>query len=197
MSEPLSVQAQIDELKNLGNHYTARLQKRLGGGLLKQGQYVAGEIRKKIRDRHAGGRSVMANSYNVVLVNSNGEIVGVEVMSTLPYAGIQNYGGVIKPKRGKYLTIPLTGAAKRRGAREWTDLVFITSKKGNKLLATVKKARGNRKDKITPQYLLAKKSTIKGSGYLEAAADVAAPVVAAALANYVDLAIIDATKGGE
>lgn len=48
-------------------------------------------------------------------------------------------GGTIKAKRTKYLTIPLIAEAYAKPARSFDDLIFIESKKGNKLLAKPEK----------------------------------------------------------
>jgi hypothetical protein len=50
-------------------------------------------------------------------------------------------GGTIKAKRTKYLTIPLIAEAYAKPARSFDDLIFIESKKGNKLLAKPEKKR--------------------------------------------------------
>lgn len=74
--------------------------------------------------------------------------------SEVPYAAIQEYGGVIKARNAKYLTIPLPpalnsdGTPKKRSAREWRNTFVQTSKKGN-LLIFRRKGGG-----IEPLYLL-------------------------------------------
>lgn len=72
------------------------------------------------------------------------------------YGRIHEYGGVIKPKKAKYLTIPLpaaltsNGTPKKPTARDWDRTFVITSKKGN-LLIVRKQGRG-----IVPLYVLKK-----------------------------------------
>lgn len=53
-------------------------------------------------------------------------------------AYVHEYGMTIKPKKGKYLTIPTNPKAKGKSAREFTDLVFIPIKNGNGLLVRKK-----------------------------------------------------------
>ena len=76
------------------------------------------------------------------------------------YLGTQEYGGVIRVKRSKYLTIPLPAALDARGvplkkrAREWANTFVKRSKAGN-LIIFQKTASG-----IVPLYVLKKRVTI-------------------------------------
>lgn len=53
-------------------------------------------------------------------------------------AGIHEYGCVITPGSGRYLTIPCNPKAKGRRAREFSDLFFLESESGVKFLARLK-----------------------------------------------------------
>lgn len=70
------------------------------------------------------------------------------------YLKAQEYGAVIRPKRSKYLTIPLpaalnsNGTPKKKSAREWQNTFIQKSKKGNLIIF---QKRG--KD-IVPLYVL-------------------------------------------
>jgi hypothetical protein len=88
-----------------------------------------------------------------------------------PYARIQEEGGTIRPRRRKYLRIPLGPAKTAAGVDRYPtslydsapDKFFVSmSKAGNLLL----------RDRITgePWYLLEKESHIRGEPYLEPAA---------------------------
>lgn len=76
-------------------------------------------------------------------------------------AAVHEQGAVIKPKKAKYLTIPLPPALDSRGvpkkpsARDWADTFILRSKKGNLLIVQ----KGEGKGKITPLYVL-KKSVV-------------------------------------
>ena len=89
----------------------------------------------------------------------------IRLSANTPYAGVQEHGGTILPKKGKYLTIPL-GAAKtaagvsRKGARDYPDLFFIMSKAGKPLL--VRKSG----DGIEPMFLLVTSSRVPARPYL-------------------------------
>lgn len=60
--------------------------------------------------------------------------------SNVAYARIQETGGVIRPVRSKYLTVPLPaalnsdGTPKYRSARDWKNTFFLRSKAGNLLI---------------------------------------------------------------
>lgn len=77
------------------------------------------------------------------------------------YARIHEFGGTIRAKNVKYLTIPLpaalnvNGTPKKRSAREWDRTFVIRSKKGNLLI--VQKVGKN----IVPLYVLKTSVTIK------------------------------------
>lgn len=67
-------------------------------------------------------RLLMRNSRMVLELGSYG----------VPYAAIHEFGGVIRPKTGKYLTIPAHKDYRGRRAREIEDLVFIGKYKGGR-----------------------------------------------------------------
>lgn len=81
------------------------------------------------------------------------------------YARIQEFGGLIKPKRGKYLAIPLSAAKTKAGVaryaspRDIPGLVFLKSKTGNPILAQ-RVAKG-KKSKLVPMFVLVKSVTLK------------------------------------
>lgn len=65
-----------------------------------------------------------------------------------PPARIQEYGGTIKAKRKKYLTIPLraaltpSGVPKRPGARDWEDAFVLRSRAGKLFIARRRGKKG-------------------------------------------------------
>lgn len=85
--------------------------------------------------------------------------------SKVPYAAIQERGGVVRPRTARMLAIPL-GAAKtkagvnRQRPRDYTDLFIIKSKSG-KLLLVRKNGDG-----IEPLFLLVHQSKIRPHWYL-------------------------------
>jgi hypothetical protein len=78
----------------------------------------------------------------------------------LIYGSVQESGATIRPKRAKYLTVPLPaalnpdGTPKKRGARDWDNTFVIRSKNGSLLI--VQKVG----DQIVPLYVLRTEVTI-------------------------------------
>jgi phage gpG-like protein len=93
----------------------------------------------------------------------------------VPYAGIHEFGGVIRPKRAKYLTIPLNPKFAGMRAREF-DLVWGIDEEWGSVLMT-------RSGEIA--YLLRKKATIPARPYIRPAIKTVAkdPRVKASLKN--------------
>lgn len=86
----------------------------------------------------------------------------IEVSYTLTgIASVHERGATIRPKRAKYLTVPLppalnsNGTPKKKSARDWQNTFVLKSRKGNLLI--VQKAGGGQ---ITPLYVLRKQVTI-------------------------------------
>lgn len=98
--------------------------------------------------------------------DSSGVSGGSTLQSIVLYVGGADYmrihetGGVIRPKSGKYLTIPLPealngdGTPKRRSARDWNDTFIQKSRNGNLLI--FQKRGGS----IMPLYVLKTSVTI-------------------------------------
>ena len=75
-------------------------------------------------------------------------------------AHAHEYGATIKPKKGKYLAIPLTKQAEAAGSpRAFSDLRFVNAKNGNLLMVRDKKKRGG-KTESEAMYLLVKSVTL-------------------------------------
>lgn len=86
----------------------------------------------------------------------------LDVSFTLPgIAAVHERGATIRPKRAKFLTVPLPGALNANGtpkkprARDWANTFILQSKKGN-LLIMQKQAGGD----LLPLYVLKKSVTI-------------------------------------
>lgn len=142
------------------------LPKGIGKGLLRAAEYTVGEIRKQVIktfDPHTGA---LARSYKAQLLRS-GKTVVAGALSDLVYAGIQDRGGTIHAK-GKKLAVPV-GAGRTlpvgTGPRDVPGLVLVKSRRGNALLAKVR-----RDGKLDVYFVLKDSVTLKGRDYLEAAA---------------------------
>ena len=87
------------------------------------------------------------------------------------YAGMQEHGGTVRPRRGQYLTVPLPGALTAAGAlrarfavpgglRMVPGLFVIRSGAGN-LLVVEKRGAG-----IRPLFVLKHSVSVRGKGFL-------------------------------
>lgn len=98
-------------------------------------------------------------------------VIGQWGSTDLRYALIHEIGGTIVPKRAKFLTVPVTEAAKKAGSpRNMPGLHFGKTAGGQPVLLD----QGGR-----VQYLLRKKVTIPARPYLRPAADAIYPNLAA------------------
>ena len=97
----------------------------------------------------SGLRSILES---IKTTENNINVVAAEI--TTGSMSIHETGGTVKPKRGKYLTIPLPAAMDGRGvplrarARDWDNTFVARSKRGS-LMIFRKDGKG-----ITPLYLL-------------------------------------------
>lgn len=86
----------------------------------------------------------------------------VRVGTNKVYARVQDYGGRLRPKTSKYLTIPLPGTRGR--IRNYPNGFFVKSKKGNLLFVEKQGKKG-----IKPRFVLKQSVHIKGKPYLSKA----------------------------
>lgn len=85
----------------------------------------------------------------------------VIVGTNIDYAAIHQFGGVIRPKKAKALTVPISDIAKGRRASEFQDL-FVLKREGKPPLLVRRKG----KEGIEPMYVLMKKVTIPPRPFL-------------------------------
>lgn len=90
-----------------------------------------------------GGRRT--HYYGTAARGTNFAIEGDTVVVSIPQLGIRQryYGGTIKPKTAKYLTIPVHPAAHGKRAREFSDLEVVFGP-GGRPVALARKASGKR-----------------------------------------------------
>jgi len=97
-------------------------------------QMAASDVRRNIAESHApdgtpwiplahgrpgqpsGARPLRDNGLLLASIVGRPLQDGLAVGTHLIYAPVHQYGAIIRPKKGKYLTIPLTKAAKRAGS---------------------------------------------------------------------------------
>ena len=119
------------------------------------------------------------------------------VINPLVYARIQEEGGIVKAKKGKYLTIPTrwarTKAGKARGsARDFTGTFFVKSKSGNLIL--MGKPTPSAKDP-KPLFVLKKKVKLPAKHVAQTAEKDTAEERAAHFENALNKFIADLFRG--
>lgn len=87
------------------------------------------------------------------------------------YAAANEFGATVRPKKGKYLAVPLRPEARDRSPRDF-NLEYIPPKTtgGNPILALVVKTKGA-KDRVIPYYVLLKKIEIPERSWLRSTFD--------------------------
>jgi hypothetical protein len=120
---------------------------------------VHNEIGREIKRFAKKPSGRLFRSFTKTVRTTGRQAIGA-IKSDAPHAFIHEFGGVITPKRVKWLTVPLTPIAKRRRARHWRKL-FVPP--GTRVLAT-KAGHG-----FVPQYALRKSVRIRPKRYLSRA----------------------------
>lgn len=131
-------------------------------------------------------RSIQGSS----AVDSNGMSVRLRAgggTGAVKYARIQELGGTVRPKKGRYLRIPLKAAKTAAGVdryagplRQALPGLFVLRAKSGKLFLVQPKGKGKRR-KLVYLYLLVERSVIGPHPYLRPSIDEAAQVLRAAL----------------
>jgi len=126
---------------------------------------------KKYFKTHPTGQ--LANSFQTIVKQQGSSVYGF-LFSNLRYAGIHEYGGVIKPVNAKALTIPTkfvkTPASKVKGSARDFQNTFIKKykRKDGSQGAGIFQQKG---DGIIPLFWLVKKVELKGKHYVSDAID--------------------------
>lgn len=124
----------------------------------------------KVRMRGGQGTNAVRSGR---LRSSMGQVTTVtgDIINTLLgsmgviYARIQEFGGVVRPKKSKYLAIPLgpaktaAGVSRYASPRDVAGLVFFKSKKGALLLGM--KTGAKKGARLVPWFVLVKSVTLK------------------------------------
>lgn len=166
----------------------------LGDSLLQEALRVAlealqAEVQRSAKQHLAKDPTgALVRSWRVFTESVGEGIARGSVGSDLPYARIHDVGGTIRPKRAKYLAIPLRPPVPRglRGLSprfDSTPMRAWRSKKGNLLLWQV--GRGPAR----PRYLLRESVEIKATHYARLASESAARDVEQAFITHIDAAL--------
>lgn len=98
-------------------------------------------------------------------------IVGDAGSDVMAIDHAHEYGATIKPKKGKYLAIPLTKEAELAGSpRAFNNLRFVNAKGGNLLMVRDKK-KGGGKTQSEAMFLLVKSMTLPERSFIRASFD--------------------------
>lgn len=130
---------------------------------LQLAQVASGELARAARDRldkNPTGR--LARSFKPRVLVTGDEVSGAAI-SDLVYARIHDQGGDIRPRRRKFLAIPLAGVRRGQRPREFPrKLAFIKTGPSAVLAETVGKGKRAR---LVPRYALVKSARIRATGY--------------------------------
>lgn len=107
------------------------------------------------------GKTLMDTSRLAMSITHDAGDDEVVVGTNVAYGPIHQFGGEIRPKKAKALTIPISEIAKGKRAREFADL-FILKREGKAPLLV--RRRGS--DRIEPMYVLMKKVTLPPRPFL-------------------------------
>jgi hypothetical protein len=152
----------------------------IASGVFKAALHQEAVLRRTIMsERSSSPSSVrtgqLARSYRTRFLARGENEATAGVMSSLEYAAVQNYGGVIRPRVREHLAIPLKRPPVGKWPRDFAkgELFAIRSRKGNLILAKTKgRAKG-----IEPIFVLKKSVRLSPKGHLERARDAAAAQV--------------------
>lgn len=86
----------------------------------------------------------------------------------LMIAGVNEFGADIRPKKGKFLTIPLSKKAKGKNPRDFKDLFVIKADSGELFLV---KEKGKGKDELEFYYWLARSVKIPERSFIRSGFD--------------------------
>lgn len=154
------------------------------GFMTRASEILRGSIVRAIRDRlNPEGRrtGALMRSYRTALVREESPgVVKAGVFSDLIYAHIQDQGGTINAKPGKWLTIPndkVVPVGAR--ARDFTDTFFVRDSGGLYLMQ-------HRESGPVLLFTLRKSVTLPGKDYLDAAMRDAEPKILAEIRAEID-----------
>lgn len=147
---------------------------------------AAGELRRTSRDLNKTGQAKggLSRSFRETFVAAGEDEISAGAYSDLVYADIQDRGGVIRPRRGKMLAIPLKGAGVPRG--KWPrDYPKGALFRVGSALATRAGSRGKLK------FLFALKSSVRipPTNYIAKAEESLGPLLVAHFAGVAQKAI--------
>lgn len=154
--------------------------------LLLAAEHAAGELRRTAQTLNSSGsaRGGLARSFKASFNAVQGDTLSAGAYSDLPYADIQNRGGVVTPKSGSMLAIPLKGAGVARG--KWPrDYPKGALFRVGSALAMKAGAKG----KLKFLFALKPSVRIKPTGYIDYAAESVEPKIVEIMGDLAQRAI--------
>jgi phage gpG-like protein len=140
---------------------------------------VGRELEKHVKVNHLSGQSLDVRTGNLrrAIFHEVGRTIDGDAFAKVgadkkkaPYAPIHELGGIIRPKKSRHLTIPLSAAQTRKGVAKFSarDVIgnptafgYVGTFTHNKIIFGKKSDGG-----IEPLFKLADQVTIKAVGYL-------------------------------
>jgi len=145
---------------------------------VRMGDVVLEEIDSSIDRRFRNRTGALSRSFDADVIRGT-RAFGVAISSKAAYAAIQERGGVITPKTGPYLTVPLNAQARTRRAKDIQGL----HRRGRALFL-----------RNTAMYALARSVRIPATRYLSIALASAKPKIRRALRAHVRLLIAQSRR---
>jgi hypothetical protein len=91
----------------------AGLERGFRDGILMASEIAAGELRRAVQSDFQQHTGSLGESFRATLIEDRRQKIRAGAFSDLVYARIQDQGGVITPKKARFLTVPLTDQARQ------------------------------------------------------------------------------------
>jgi hypothetical protein len=140
---------------------------------------VGRELEKHVKVNHLSGQDLDVRTGNLrrAIFHEVGRTIDGDAFAKVgadikkaPYARVHELGGIIRPKKSRHLTIPLTAAQTRKGVARFSARDVIGNPSGFGYVGTFTHNKiifGKKSDgSIEPLFKLADQVTVKAVGYL-------------------------------
>lgn len=166
----IAIEVDVSKVQKLTKRMEAGSAKAIASAVLRAAHVMASFVSKAVMEKLPGGTSQLARSFvaNVGFIRSTGDVISARTFSPLPYAGIQDKGGTIRPKTARALAVPLTNEAQKRWPRDWSrEQLKLVVLKGKALL--VERLGKGKMARLKAHYVLKDHVTLTGREYIAAA----------------------------
>jgi len=185
---PAQTQALIDRHRATAAQAKRAIVDGLRAGVVAGGEAIAlagqrGELGLGV-GTHSGGEGMFGSVFGW-MIDAEIPLGAIGVPANRPaavYAAIQNYGGVITPKRARALAVPISAEAKRSTSpRDMADLTFIPRKGRPPLLARLI-GRG-KSARLQVHWVLVSSVTIRATHWFDRGVELARDEIADGVAD--------------